>query len=259
MDLYLKGKAVGITGGSSGIGLAAALEFAREGARVAICGRDEGKLAAAKAAFAAEGLAVETFRADVSRREDTEAFAAFTAETLGGIDVWINNAGGAVRKKMLDYTEEDWSNIVAVNLKSVFDGCRAAAPYLQSRGGGVILNTSSFAARFAQVGHGLYAACKSAVVSMTRSFAAELAPYGIRVLSIIPGFIETPLTASRVQTSREAFTASVALQRLGVPEDLAGPMVFLASPRASYMTGVSVEISGGKLCVQNPAEAWKGL
>lgn len=256
MELGLKDKVVLITGGATGIGKAAALAFLREGCRVAICGRSRAKIDSAVADFAAQGFEVLGASADAASRQDIAAFAATVAQTYGGIDIWINNAGIYPQRRLLDMSEQEWDETLRINLKSVFLGAQIAAGYLQARGGGVILNASSFASVIPSAGSGAYAATKAAVASLTRTLAAELAPAGIRVVAYIPGLISTDMTDDIIAVKREALTSQVALGRLGEPEDLAGPIVFLASAPAGYITGVSVEISGGKFCVQNPMYSW---
>ncbi len=256
MELHLKGKSVVITGGSTGIGLETALEFAREDARVLICGRSEDKLQRAREQFIAEGMIAECYAADLSRHEGVAALADYALRTFGGMDVWFNNAGTSLSKPITDFTDDDLELLIRTNFKSVYWGCAAAGCYMKGHGGGVILNTTSFAVKMPLTNGGLYAATKSAVQSLTKSFAAELAPYNVRTLAIIPGFIETPLTEKAVAAYRKELTSSIPAGRLGKPEDLAKTIVFLASDACRYMTGVSVEISGGKFAVQDPMTPW---
>ena len=255
MELNMIGKTVVVTGGSTGIGFEAAKEFAREGANVVICGRSGQKLASAAAEFAAEGMEAATFAGDMSRIDEIYALADYAAGRFGGIDVWLNNAGTGISKKMMEFTVDDIDTLIDINFKSVYWGCRAAAERMMGRGG-VILNTTSFAVKMPLLNGGIYAACKCAAQSLTKSFAAELAPHNIRVVSIIPGFIETPLTAKTVEQRRGELTRSIPAGRLGRPEDLAKTIVFLASEAAGYIPGVPVEISGGKYAVQDPWNAW---
>lgn len=256
MDLGLKNKVVLITGGATGIGKAAALAFLREGCRVAICGRSRAKLDAAVADLKTHGFDILAAAADAASRQDLAAFAATVADTYGGIDIWLNNAGIYPQCTLLDMTEQEWDDLMRINLKSVFLGAQIAAGHLKARGGGVILNASSFAAIIPSAGSGAYAATKAAISSLTRTLAAELAPAGIRVIAYIPGLIRTDMTEFAVTARGQALIEQTALKRLGDPEDIADPVVFLASARASYITGVSVEISGGKFCVQNPMHSW---
>lgn len=256
MDLHMQGKKVVVAGGSTGIGLAAALEFARENAEVLICSRSSEKLTIAADRFAKEGLSAQTFAADVSKKEGVDALAATALDVLGGIDIWFNNAGTSINKRIDLFTEDELDKLIDTNFKSAYWGCAAAARYMIEHGGGVILNTTSFAVKLPLAGGGIYAATKSAVESLTKSFAAELAPYHIRVVSIIPGFIETPLTEKAVEIYRKELTSPVSAGRLGLPEDLARPIVAVASDGFDYLTGTSLEISGGKFIIQDAMTPW---
>lgn len=258
MNLGLSEKVVVITGGGSGIGLAAALEYAREGAKVAICGRNAEKLTAAKEIFSQEGFADQLFfrTCDVTLKKDVEAFAAAVSEALGPIDIWVNNAGANIIKSLTEYEEDDYQFLADINLKSFIIGSNEAARQMKGRGG-VIVNASSFSAVIPNAGRGLYSACKSAVLSLTRTYAGELAAFGIRVVAYIPGQIETEMTKNIYATiSREKLVANIAMRRLGTAEDLAKPIVFISSPAADYMNGSAIEISGAKFCVQNPGYSW---
>lgn len=250
MNLGLEGKVILVTGGTSGIGKAAALAFAREGCRLAVCGRSGAKLEALRAAFA--GMPLHAERADVSRIDEMEAFAAHAAERFGRIDVWINNAGISDPMPFDETDEQAFDRMIDINLKSVFFGSAIAARHMRKTGGGVILNTSSFTSILPTAGKALYGATKAAVDSLTRTLAAELAADGIRVVSIIPGYIQTEMTEANIEANRDWLLSGIALGRLGIPEDLAGAYVFLASDAASYITGISLPVAGGKLCVQNP-------
>jgi NAD(P)-dependent dehydrogenase (short-subunit alcohol dehydrogenase family) len=252
----LKGKVVVITGGTTGIGYATAELFAREGAKVAICSSTQNNVDRARATLAAEGLNVYGEAVDVSSRADIFGFADRVEQIFGGIDVWVSNAGIFLQKKLIDTLEEEWNKTMDVNLKSVYYGGLIAAEKLRKRGGGVLINAASFGAVIPGLGSGAYAATKAAVVNMNGSLAGELAPFNIRVVGFIPGIIETPMTSELVATKRQSLASQVALNRLGTSDEVAKVLLFLASDCASYITGTCVEITGGKFCVQNPANAW---
>lgn len=258
MDLHLNGKSVVIVGGSTGIGLAAALEFAHEGAKVLIAARSEKHLSEAKEQFASLSLGVETRVVDATRQAELTALGDYAISLFGKVDVWVNNAGGGLNCFLSDISSEQLDAQIDINFKSVFWGSQTAAALMKAHGG-VILNTSSFAIKMPLTGVGMYAAMKSAVHSLTKSLSAELAPYGIRVVSIVPGFVETPMTADAVARYRKELTMSVGAGRLGKPEDLAKPIVFLASDAADYISGVPIEISGAKYAVQDPWSSWQIL
>lgn len=257
MELGLKDKLVVITGGGTGIGRAAAAEFSREGARVVVLGRRPGPLEEFRQEMAREGLEVHRAECDVTSPSAVRACAQGIWERFGALDVWINNAGVALDKPFMEFTGEDWDKVTATNLKAVFDCTQVAADYMVRQGGGVIINASSFCAKIPHANGVIYAATKAAVSNMTKSTAAALAPYGIRVVGYIPGMIVTPISEGMIARYREKFTRDIALGRLGRPEDLAKPIVFLASDAAAYITGVDLEISGGKFAVQDCAMPWR--
>jgi len=256
MDLKLAGKVVLITGGATGIGKAAALSFLKEGCKVAICGRTKAKIDDAVQEFKAKGYEILGGIADAGNSTSMQAFTDNVAQQYGSIDVWINNAGIYPQKALLDMKEEEWDEIFRINVKSVFIGTKLAASYMKKQNKGVILNASSFAALIPSAGSSAYAATKSAISSLTRTSAAELAPFGIRVVAYIPGLIRSEMTEPVIALKEQFLTEQVALGRLGEPEDIANALVFLASDSAGYITGNAVEISGGKFCVQNPRYAW---
>jgi 3-oxoacyl-[acyl-carrier protein] reductase len=258
MDLGLKGKVVVITGGSQGIGKAAGLEFAAEGCQVCVCARRQEKLDAAKAEFAALGYELFTMRTDVTKPEEIEALADAVVAKYGRIDIWINNAGVNQYKKLVDYEFDDLMRIVNTNLVSVMIGSKVAAERMSKTGGGVILNASSYSAVTPIAGKAPYAACKSGVLSLTRSLAAEFAPYKIRVNAYIPGLIRTEISKSNIDLFGDTMVKDIPMKRFGEPEDLAKSIVFLSSDLAAgYINGVALEISGAKRCVQNPWYAYE--
>ena len=167
------------------------------------------------------------------------------------------NAGIFVPHKLIDTPEHLWQKTIDVNVKSIYYGGLIAADKIKKRGGGVLINGGSFSSVIPSVGSGAYAASKAAVSSLTRTFAAELAPFNIRVIEYIPGVITTPMTKRVIQAKGSTLKSQIAQQRFGDGEDIANVIVFLASDFASFITGVSVEISGGKFCVQNPEAAWE--
>lgn len=257
MELHLIDRTVVITGGATGIGRAAAIEFLREGAHVAVLGRRIEPLRKLHSEMLKLGYEIYYESCDVTDIKAVRAYAQNVKKHFGSIDVWINNAGVAIDKPFMKFTDSDWDEICAINLKSVFDCTQIAASYMIQNGGGVIINASSFCAKIPHANGVLYAATKAAVSNMTKSTAAALAPYGIRVLGYVPGMIVTPISESMIAKYKEKFTKDIALGRLGHPEDLAKPIVFLASDAASYITGIDLEISGGKFTSQDCAMAWR--
>lgn len=254
MDLGLKGKTVVVTGGSSGIGKAVAHAFSKEGCNVAVCGRNKEKLKNMKKEFGDSPLFVKSV--DVIRNDELQSFAKDVEQLYGRIDIWVNNAGMSDPMPFENASEEDFYRLIDINLKSVFFGSAIAAKVMRKVGSGVIINTSSFTSLMPTAGKALYGATKAAIDNLTRSMAAELAADHIRVVSIIPGYIQTEMTQDNINRNNDWLVSNIAAKRLGVPADLAEAYVFLASKAASYITGIALPVSGGKFCVQNPLWSW---
>lgn len=186
MELGLTGRTVVITGGSSGIGKAVAWEYLKEGCHVAVCSRGQARLEDAVREFQAAGYSVFARSLDVTDYPAVERFADEVAEAYGKIDVWYNNAASNQTKSLMDYSYDEFRNSTEALLVSVFAGCKIAAAHMRKTGGGVILNASSYSAVIPNAGRAPYSACKSAVSSLTRSFAAELAPDQIPGAGLCP-------------------------------------------------------------------------
>lgn len=257
MSFDFKGKTVGVTGaaGISGIGFAIAKKFLESGAKVFLCDLKEQALQEAQKELSSLGE-VKTYVMDVSSADSVRDVFAQAKKELGYIDIFVNNAGIYPQAFVCDMEEELWDAVMNVNLKSIFLCARECSRYMKEKGG-VILNAASYASLLGSAGSGAYAASKAAVYSLTKTLAAELAPYRIRVNGYIPGVIETGMTAGVIRSKGEELVEAIALHRLGKPEDVANAAAFLASLEASYLTGTFIEISGGKLCVQNPDFPWK--
>ena len=256
MDIRFDNKVALITGGTSGIGLAFAELAGSLGAKVAVCGTNPNKLSKALEELRGKGITAYGETCDVSDGTALQAFADHAQAELGPIDIWVSNAGVYPQHSIIDTTEEVWDRTVDTNLKSVYLGARIGYQAMKERGG-VMLLASSFAALFPSVGSGVYAATKSAISSMVRTLAAELAPYGIRVNGYIPGVIDTEMNQALIAERGEQLLAPIALRTFGHAEDVAWAMAFLASDYARYITGTCLEISGGKMGVQNPSKAWQ--
>lgn len=258
MDLGLKDKVVVITGGSAGIGKALALAYLSEGGKVAVCGRSPDRLDTFLRECELSGYSdVVAVRADITAPREQEKLLEAALNRFGRMDIWINNAGTVARSPLLEAGMDEWNTIMDTNLRAVFSGIKLAGTHMKEHGGGVIVNASSFASRIPLAGTGIYAASKWGVNALTQVAAAELAPFGIRVFAFIPGLIATEITRDRVMANKDTLLAQIALNRLGAPEDLAAAVVMLTSEKASYFTGVTIEISGGKCCVQNPLYGWE--
>jgi len=244
--MRLEGKVAVITGAGRGIGRAIAERYAAEGARVCVVDIDGSNASAV--ADAIGGVAVT---ADVGRSEDVDRIISTTLDAYGRLDVMLNNAG-IVRdavKHVLEADEAWWDAILTSNLKGHFLCSLAAAKVMVGQGGGTIITMSSGGASRAHRGMVAYDASKGGIEAMTRALALDLAPYGIRVVGLVPGLI----VPSREEMPPEAVAktdATVPLGRAGLPVDLAGPAVFLASDDAAYMTGSFVTVDGGVLFQQ---------
>jgi len=248
------GKVVLITGAAGGIGRAAAVRFATEGARVGLVDVSRDGLRESLAAVEQAGGTGLTVEADVTRAADVARYAATVAERFGGIDCFFNNAGilGAVRP-LVDYPEDVFDRVLAVNVKGVWLGIKTVAPLLRARGGGVIVNTASIAGLRGSRNLVAYTASKHAVVGLTRAASIELARDRIRVNAVCPSPIETPmvraLEAGANPTNPGAFherlAGTIPLQRYGEPEEVAALVAFLCSAEAVYITGGIYPVDGG--------------
>ncbi len=257
MEMSLTGKTVVITGGGTGIGKAAALEFLHEGCHVAVCGRRMEKLQQTQAEYEALGYELMIRSVDVTDYGGLAAFANEVAETYGQIDVWVNNAGSNHIKSLMDYDVEEFRAMTDAILVSVFSGSKIAAEHMRRTGGGVILNASSFSAVIPNAGRAPYSACKAGVSSLTRTFAAELAKDNIRVVAYVPGMTATEISAKNIELNGPRLMRDIPMQRFGKAEDCAKLMVFLASDNAGYINGTQIEVAGAKLCVQNPLYSYE--
>lgn len=257
MDLHLKDRVVVITGGTAGIGKAAAFSFAREGAKVAVVARNPERLEQLRKEAHQAGYTFYCEQNDVTDPGQMAEFARRVWEMFGRIDIWVNNAGLAKNKDCTEFTLDDWNQIMDVNLKAVFFCSQIAAQYMKKQGFGVIINASSYASKIPHAEGSIYAASKAGVSSLTRTFAACLAPFGIRVVGYIPGMIQTEMSAGSISEHKDKYIKDISMHRLGTTEDMADPIVFLASDSAGYITGVDVEITGGKYAVQNCDYNWR--
>ena len=248
--LDLSGKVILITGASRGIGRATAILAARAGATVAV-NFTKAKAEAEKvvAEIAEAGGLAAAFQADVSRYADVENMAAEIFKLFGHVDVLVNNAGIWTYGAIDSMPEHVWDETMAINLKSVYNCCRVIVPHMKARHQGVIINVASTAGQRGEAFHSHYAATKGAIISFTKSLAPELAPHNILVNCVAPGWVATDMSNDAIAAEGEKITAIIPLRRAGNPEEIAGPILFLASGLASYITGEILNVNGGNVLV----------
>lgn len=256
--MRLDGKVALITGGTSGIGRATAILFARRGAKVVVVGRNRKKGEETVKSIKKEGGETEFVQADVSRSADVKRMVVTAVEKYGKLDILFNNAGVFVAKTTAETTEEEWDRVIGVNLKGVFLGSKFAIPQMIKQGGGCIINTSSVSGLKGSPYYAAYCASKGGVILFTKALAAEVAKYGIRVNCVCPGDISTPMLDEEInislslhKTSKkqvlQSKIAKIPLKKIGSPDDVANAVLFLASDEAAYVTGVALIIDGGKM------------
>ena len=249
--MRLKGKVALITGGGGGIGRATARRFQEEGARVSICDLDA---EAGRKTAKDLGGGCRFSNLDVTDKEAVGAWVEETAARWGRIDVLINNAG-ILRDKFLvklkegrlvnQMSEAEFDLVLAVNLKGVFNCAQAVAPIMIAQQGGVILNATSIVGLDGNLGQTNYVASKAGVVGMTKVWARELGPHGIRVNAVAPGFTATGMVKAMPVEILQRMTKRVPLGRMGAPTEIAAAYLFLASDEASYVSGVTLRVDGG--------------
>jgi NAD(P)-dependent dehydrogenase (short-subunit alcohol dehydrogenase family) len=249
--LRLSGKVALITGGGTGIGRACALLFAREGAQVAVAGRRKQPLdAVVREIETVSGNALAVI-CDVTDRVSAEEAIAATTKQFGRLDILVNNAGAVVVATAEQTTDEDWNQVLAVNLSGTFFVSRAALPALRKAGGGSIVNIGSILGLISRRQRAAYSAAKAGVTGLTRAMALDHAHENIRVNCICPSIIETELGLQSIAKSsdpgaeRKRRTAEIPLGRLGRPEDVAQMALYLASEESAWATGAALPLDGG--------------
>lgn len=256
MNLNMQDKVAVITGGSKGIGYEIAKVFLQEGAKVAIVARSKKELEKAEKSLSNIGI-VYTCVADASKEGELSQSAKRIYQEYGRIDFWINNVGAVGTKNGETYTEEEIDFVVNTCFKSAVYGCQVAYSYMKHQGGSII-NISSLAARCPSAGRStLYGPMKAAIVNLTQTMAGEYCADNIRVNCVMPGFTLTPLVKSKISEKELKRNAEgTLLRRLADSKEIAKPVVFLASDACSYMTGTTIEVSGGRSVTLNPGYAW---
>ncbi len=245
---HWQGKIVLITGGGSGIGATTARAFAAQGAHVFICGRRLERLEEVCHIIAGAGGEAEALHCDISDEQAVKDTVQQVMAQAQRLDVLVNNAYSMVGGKIEDLSAEDWHANFRTSLDGAFFTTRSVLPIMRQQRSGSIVNVSSIVACRGGVAMSGYGAAKAALMNFTMSAAMEAAPFGVRVNAVVPGIIHTPPTASMVGDPgiRQALEKGVPLHRIGTPEEVAAAILFLASDAASYITGSSLMVDGGK-------------
>jgi 3-oxoacyl-[acyl-carrier protein] reductase len=242
----LSGKCALITGASGGIGEEIAVTFHRQGATVALSGTRREKLDELAAKL---GCRVHVLPCDLKDRAQVTALVPQAEAAMGQLDILVNNAGITKDNLFMRMKDEEWDDVIAVDLTSVFILCRAALRNMMRRKAGRIVNITSISGVIGNPGQGNYAAAKAGLTGMTKSLAREVASRGITANCIAPGFIETPMTHALNEKQTEAIAAAIPSGVFGKPADVAAAAVFLASDEARYITGETLHVNGGMVMV----------
>ncbi|MGV9633145.1 3-oxoacyl-ACP reductase FabG [Nocardia rhamnosiphila] len=230
-----------VTGGAQGIGYAIAEMFVRHGARVVV-----GDLAPGDTRERLGSAVARAVRCDVTRVEDVETLLATAIEDFGTVDIAVNNAGITRDATMRKMTEEEFDQAIAVHLKGTWHGTRLAAALMRERGRGSIVNISSLSGKVGMAGQTNYSAAKAGIIGLTKAAAKETARYGLRVNAIQPGLIRSPMTTAMPEKVWGQKLAEIPMSRAGEPDEVANVALFLASDLSSYMTGTTLEVTGGR-------------
>ena len=242
----LKGKKVLVTGASGGIGKAIAIELSSNGADLCLTGRNKSELESLQKLI---GGNCQIIISDLSKSEGIDELANSAQEKMGQIDILINNAGITRDNLFMRMSEEDWNEVINVNLNSIFKITKHLIKGMIKRRYGRIINITSVIGVAGGAGQSNYSASKAGIIAMSKSLAQEVGSRSVTVNSIAPGFIETNMTAELSDDRKQEILNSISIGRLGKPDDIAGAVCFLASDKASYITGQTIHINGGMLMI----------
>lgn len=244
--MELKNKVAVVTGGTRGIGLAIVRAYLKEGAKVVLFGSRKESAEKAVDLLKKENAKyeVEGLYPDLTNYAELENTINAVAKKYGKIDILVNNAGVSAMESIYDYNPADFDKVIKLNVNAVFYGSKAVAPIMKANGGGSIINTSSMVSLYGQPSGCAYPASKFAVNGLTKSLARELAKDQIRVNAVAPGVTDTDMVANLPEQMREGIKKTIPLGRIGTPEDVANAFVYLASDKASYVTGEILSVDG---------------
>lgn len=235
-----------VTGGSRGIGEAISIAFGKNGYAVAVnYNSNIEKAESVVSSIKDSGSEAIAIKADVSKIDEVSVMVNTVVEKYGRLDVLVNNAGMAKGGLLMLMGDKDWDNVIDINLKGVFNCCKAVSRQMIAQKKGAIINVSSLSGITGLSGQSDYSAAKGGVIAFTKAIAKELAQFGILVNAVAPGIIDTDMIMDIPDTVKKRFLEAIPLKRFGSPEEIAGVVKFLASPEASYITGETIVVSGG--------------
>jgi 3-oxoacyl-[acyl-carrier protein] reductase len=243
--MFLEGQVAVVTGGARGLGRAICLSLAREGATVVAADVLEDPLAGTVKEILSVGVQAMGKKVDVSDTEQVNALVSAVTDAYGRLDIMVNNAGITRDTLLLSMEDAQFDDVIRINLRGVFLGCRAAAKVMLRQRSGRIINMASVSGMMGNAGQCNYAASKAGVIGLTKSLAKELGKRNITCNAVAPGFIQTDMTNALPEKVREQVKQVIPLQRFGQPEDVAAAVLFLASPQAAYLTGQVITVDGG--------------
>lgn len=234
-----------ITGGTRGLGRAAALRFCQEGARVIVAGYDPNRGEETAAWLREQGHTAQFLQVDVADSQSVQAMVDSTLERWERVDILVNNAGVTQDSSLMKMSEEQFDRVISVNLRGAFSCTKAVAPAMVAQRYGRIINTASVVALYGNFGQSNYAAAKAGLIGMTKTWAKELGAKGITVNAVAPGFIRTDMLSNVPERVLEMVAERVPIRRLGEADDVAGAYLFLASDEARYVNGAVLSVDGG--------------